>query len=275
MRRVVVTFAVAAGAVVTLAAAELKPHTLASWERYIALHDALLAQNRASDDIPFLWIDRQPTADRAGLYARLNSGEVVVERFELREEGEKVDVDDGKIHHWYGAVFIPGATIDDVLAWVQDYEDYPVRFTPLIDSAEVLSQEDERWTVRMRNRMKKVITIVMDVDYVIDYQRLSPTQLETMNVATNIFQVHDAGEPDERREPGDEAGGYLWRFRMVCRFDQRDQGTFEECENLSLTRSVPILLRWLVNPFVSSVPRETIEFNMGAVRDGVGKTPGG
>jgi hypothetical protein len=96
-----------------------------------------------------------------------------------------------------------------------------------------------------------------------------------MNVATNIFQVHDAGEDDERREPGDEAGGYLWRFRMVCRFDQREEGTFEECENLSLTRSVPILLRWLVNPFVSSVPRETIEFNMGAVRDGVGKARGG
>ena len=270
MRRTALALGLAAGVVVTLSASPLKPETLAAWDRYLALHDAVLADNRA-DGVPYLWIDRQPDDVRATIQAALTRGEVVVERLEVREDGRKVDVKDGRIHHWVGTVLIPGATLDEVVAFVQDYDAYGERFAPLIERAEVLSHESDRWTVRMRNRTKKVITVVIDADYVIDYMRLSPTRLETMNVTTNLFQVHDAGQSNERRQPGDEADGFLWRFRMICRFDQRDLGTYEECESVSLTRGVPRFLGWLINPFVNSVPRETIEFNMGVVRDGVGK----
>jgi hypothetical protein len=118
----------------------------------------------------------------------------------------------------------------------------------------------------MRTSVKKIVTVVMDADYVIDCLRLSPTRVFASNVATNLHQVHDAGEPNERREPGDEASGYLWRFTMWCSFDQRDEGTFEQCESISLTRDVPLLVSWLVKPLVTRIPRETLEFTLGKVR---------
>lgn len=268
MRRTALVTAVVVGAVATLFG-QLTPRTLEGWDRYIALHDTELAENRANG-VPYLWIDRLPEDERAARQAELDRGEVVVEGLELFDNGKKVDVKDGKIHHWIGTVIVPGATLDDVVAFVQDYDKYPERFAPMIERAEVLSHEGDRWIVRMRNRTKKVITVVMDADYVVDYLPLSPTRLETMNVTTNLFEVKNAGEPNESRQPGDQADGFLWRLRMICRFDQRDEGTYEECESVSLTRNVPFMLRWLITPFVNSVPRETIEFNMGVVRDGAG-----
>jgi hypothetical protein len=254
------------------AAAQLQPRTLAAWNDYVALHEAELARDRAGS-APFLWLDRQPPADRRRIQTALQEGEVVVERRELRDPGGRtVDVDDGRIHHWIGVVLIPGATLDEVVAFVQDYDRYPERFAPMIPHAKVLSRQGDRWTVAMRNRTTKVkITVVIDADYEVDFRRRGPTRLETTNVATNIAQVHDAGTPEERREPGDAASGYLWRFRMICRFEERDEGTYEECESVSLTRDVPWLIRPIVNPFVNSVPRDTIAFTLGVIRDGAAR----
>ena len=272
MVRFLLALAVATGAGIAISALELKPHTLASWDRYMTLHDALLAKNRV-DERSFLWIDRLSEDRRSRIMTELKRGDVVVDTLELRDEnGDTVDIDDGKIHHWVGTVLIPGATVDEVVAFVQDYARYPERFAPMIQRAEVLSREGDRWTIAMRNWTKKVITVVIDADYVVDYTRLSPTRYETMNMATNIFHVLDAGTENERRQAGDEADGYLWRFRMICRFDQRDEGTYEECESVSLTRGIPWLLKPIVSPFVNSVPRDTIAFNLGVVRDGVGQS---
>ena len=39
---------------------------------------------------------------------------------------------------------------------------------------------------------------------------------------------------------------------------------------MSLTRDLPFGLGWIVRPFVTGVPRETLEFTLSSVRAGVG-----
>jgi hypothetical protein len=167
-------------------------------------------------------------------------------------------------------VLIPGASLDEVLSYVRQYDRYDELFAPMIVRSRVISREGTTYTVAMRTSVKKVITVVMDADYVIDYARLSPTRVFATNVATNLHHVHDAGKPDERRQPGDQADGYLWRFHMWCSFDQREAGTYEQCESISLTRDIPWIFAWIVKPFVTGIPRETLEFTLSRVRSGVG-----
>ena len=33
-----------------------------------------------------------------------------------------IDVNDGLIHHWYAAIFIPGIKVDPLIHWIQDYD---------------------------------------------------------------------------------------------------------------------------------------------------------
>ena len=247
-------------------ARELKPATLAAFEKYVKLTEARMA-GEVKGDKPFLWVDRQ--AEAAQLYARLKRGEVLAHRLETREGSTEVKIDDGMIHHWVGTILMPGATLDKVMAFVKDYGNYSKYFAPTIVRSRVISQTPDRFEVSMRTATKKVITVVIDADYVIEYRPIGEDRVYTRSAAKNLFEVGEAGTPQERRTPAEQGRGYLWRLNNYCSFEQRPEGTYEQCESISLTTEVPWLLRFIVTPFVTSVPRETLEFTLGRVRAGV------
>lgn len=253
---------------VTLAARQLRPATLAAFDRYVALTETRLAAERRGA-APFLWLDAQPGATRTHLMARLAKGEVVVERLDTRDGGASINVPDGMIHHWIGTVALPGVRLDRLLAFVQDYNNYPKVFAPMIPRAEVLDRSGDRFLVRMRTSVKKVITVVMDGDYTVEYHRLSPTRVWTSNVVSGLEEVSDAGTASESKQAGDAASGYLWRFRMYCAFEERAELSLEQCESISLTRAAPFGVGWIIKPFITGIPRDTIAFTLGQVRAGL------
>jgi hypothetical protein len=245
----------------------LQPATLAAFDRYVTLTEARMAGEMAGTS-PFLWIDRQADG-RAALIEKLKRGEVVSARLETRDGKADVNVPDGLIHHWVGTVLLPGAKMDRVMAFVKDYPQYPARFAPMIQRARVLKQTPDHFDVAMRTWAKKVLTVVIDADYNVDYRTLRPTRVVTRSVASNIYEVDDPGAPGERRTPADHGQGFLWRLNTYCWFDERPEGVYEQCESISLTRDVPFGLGWMIKPFITSIPRETMEFTLGKVRAGV------
>ena len=250
-------------------AAELKPAALAAFERYVTLTEARMA-GEMSGASPLLWIDRQ--ADRRpALIGRMQLGEIVSARLQTRDGKRTIDVPGGLVHHWVGTVLLPGATLDRVLAFVKDYQQYPARFAPMIQRARVLNQSADHFDVSMRTWARKVVTVVIDADYAVDYRTLRPTTVVTKSVASNIYEVQDPGTPGEQRTPADQNRGFLWRLNTYCWFDQRPEGVYEQCESISLTRDVPFGLGWMITPFVTSIPRETMEFTLGQVRAGTAK----
>jgi hypothetical protein len=60
--------------------------------------------------------------------------------------------------------------------------------------------------------------------------------------------------------------GYLWRLNTYCAFEGHPEGTYEQCESISLSRGVPFGFGWMVGPVIEAVPRETLEFTLGRVR---------
>ena len=248
--------------------ADLKPATLAAFDRYVRLTEARMA-GEISGASPFLWIDRQVDPGRRAILGRLKLGEVESARLETRDGKAEIDAPDGLIHHWVGTVLIPSVRLDRVMAFVKDYAQYPTHFGPTIQRARVLKQTVDRFDVAMRTSTKKVITVVVDADYGVEYRALSPTRVVTKSVATNVFEVDDAGTPTERRTPADKGAGYLWRLNTYCWFDERAEGVYEQCESVSLTRDIPWGFGWLIKPFITGIPRETLEFTLGRVRAGV------
>jgi hypothetical protein len=248
-------------------AADLKPATLAAFDRYVTLTEARMA-GEMSGASPLLWIDRQGEQRRAVL-DRLQRGEVVSARLHTRDGKAEIDVRNGLVHHWVGTVLLPGVKLDRVMAFVKDYPQYPARFAPMIQRARVLKQTPEHFDVAMRTWAKKVLTVVIDADYAVDYRTLKPTTIVTKSVASNIYEVKNPGAQDEQRTPADRGQGFLWRLNTYCWFDERPEGVYEQCESISLTRDVPTGFGWLIKPFITSIPRETMEFTLGKVRAGV------
>jgi hypothetical protein len=84
-----------------------------------------------------------------------------------------------------------------------------------------------------------------------------------------IAEVENPGKSDEREKPPGDDGGYLWRMETWWRMEERDGGVYVQSEVASLTRDIPTGLGWLVGPFVTSIPRETLVFTLEATRNAV------
>ena len=247
-------------------AVDLKPKTLAAFDRYVKATEERIA-TEVSGQKPFLWVDRLSASARTEAMARLNQGGVVHEKLQTRVAGKSIDVPDGAIHHWIGTVLMPGVSLANARSVVERYEHYPNVLGPLVQRASIVKHAGDDYVVYMRTRMERVLTVVIDADYHIAYRPIGQKQLYTKSVADNMFQVESAGEPAESKIQGDKSSGFLWRLNTYCSFMETPAGTIEQCESISLTRGIPFGLGWLVGPFVNSIPRETLEFTLGRVRE--------
>ena len=261
----IVAAAVALVAPIALVPPSLSPATLKAYEHYVSLTEQRITAER-DGKAPLLWVDRQPERERTRAMDRLKRGETVVGEMETREAGKAIQVKDGIVHHWVATVLLPGVKIDRAMAFVGDYAKYPQAFAPLVTRASVSSQSEGRDVVAMRTSVKKVITVTMDGDYVIDYRRISPSRFVSTTVATNLHQVTNEGLKTEQREPADQTSGYLWRYRMYCTLEERTEGTFNQCESITLTRDVPALVSWVVGPFVTGIPRDSLSLMVTSTR---------
>ena len=85
-------------------------------------------------------------------------------------------------------------------------------------------------------------------------------------MATRIAEVADADQPGEHEKPIGQDGGFLWRLNSYWRFEEKDNGVYVEVESISLTRDIPTGLGWLIKPFITGIPRESLLMTLGSMR---------
>ena len=248
--------------------AKLKDAARAAFDRYMKLTEA-----RNTDELKrgtdLLWIDGLPMEQRAEAYSALQHGEVRMQKLVQEENGKPIHCPSGLIHHWVGVVFIPHAKLDDVLGMLEDYDHHSVYFAPDVERSKIESRNGEHFRVFLRFRRHKVITVVLNTEHEIDYFRDSPERAHSRSSAVRIAEVENAGKSDEREKPPGEDGGYLWRMETWWRMDERDGGVYVQSEVVSLTRDIPAMLKWLIGPFVTSIPKETLTATLNATRKAV------
>ena len=246
-------------------AARLKPETVRAFDRYVQLTEARM-QAEIDGRTGFLWLDRLSETDRDEALARLRSGEIVIEPLETRDGGDEVDIPSGMVHHWIGTVLIPGVPLDRAIAMMQDYERYAEIYAPDVQAARVRARQDNRFEVYLRLHTKKVLTWVADTEHRVEYIAVDDTRMHVPSRSTRILEVEYPDTPRERTKPEGKDRGLAWRLNNYCSFEERDEGTFMQCEAISLTLGVPPLLEAIIRPFVMSVPREKVTLTLDASR---------
>jgi hypothetical protein len=249
---------------------ELKPATLEAFTRYIAATEARINREVAHPE-GFLYVDELDGTRRPQVFDELKRGGIFMDRLETRDAaGHEIEVPDGLLHHWIGDVFIPGASMREVLAFVQDYNHHQ-DYYPEIVRSRLLSHDDDDFKIFYRVRKHKVISVTLDTEHDVRYTRLDDAHWSSRSASTRIAEVVDAGKPEEHEKLVGHDGGFLWRINSYWRFVERDGGVYVECESVSLTRDIPTGLGWLIGPFVTSIPRESLESTLSTTRSAVMK----
>jgi len=248
--------------------ADLQPHTIAAFDRYVQLSEA-----QAADRADYLRLDSLPEAQQRARRDELRAGMLLIERLTTLAGRREIPIPDGLVHHWIGTVFAPGATVNQALALLQDYDNHAEIYRPAVVQSRLLSRDGDRFRMFLRFSMTKVITVVVNTDNDARFTRDGPDRARSRIYSTRVAQVEDAGQPSERELPVGHDGGYLWRLNTYWRFLERDGGTYVQCESISLTRGIPFGFGWMIRPFVTSIPRESLEFTLNTTRKTLSKTP--
>jgi hypothetical protein len=225
--------------------ADLKPATVVAFDRYIQQ-----AEQRLNQRSTFLWAD-----ESAGRRDRVRSGQVVVEP---TQKQAIIDVTDGLIHDWIGAVFVPGVNLATTLEHVEDYDHARTHHREVIES-HIISHHGSDYLVFMQLLKKKVITVVLDTEHDIHYFPIDATHCRSESRTMKIAEVDDFGKRGAHEMPPGTGHGFLWKLDTFWRFQERDGGTWIECEAISLTRDIPTGLGWLIQPIIRSLPQESLE----------------
>jgi hypothetical protein len=224
---------------IQLDSATLRPETLEQFRRYMASADREMEQRGLAQAEPRLGAPLEP-AIAAWL------------------KDNPVEIPHGLIHDWLGAVFVPGARVEDGLAVLRDVPRYPEIYSGDILEARLLSSAPNRRRVLFRVIKKKVITVVLETEYDVEDRFPAPGRAQVWSRSIRVSEVEDAGKPAEKVKPPDTGWGFLWRLNSYWHLEERGGGLLMECRAVSLTRDVPSGLGWIIKPMVTSLPREAL-----------------
>jgi hypothetical protein len=235
-------------------AADAPPAAVSAFNAYIGKLEARLAQQHRSASAFIV-----PVASGADRDARLRRGELIIEN--VPPSGAS-DLPGAILFHRRGTAFASGAKAADFERLVKDINAYPQRYAPQVLQSKILAGQGDRFQATMRVRQVHIITVVMDMAYDIAFAHLDAQHGYTMAHSTNISEIDAPGTSHERALTPSEGHGFLWRLNTYWSYEERDGGLYMQIETVSLTRSIPRGLAWAVEPFVESVPRESLEFTL-------------
>ena len=233
--------------------ADQSTQALSGWDRHVASVEKRFANPSGS----FFALDVQK-ADRWRERAR--AGEVVM------AEVPPPGIDGGKLHHWAGAIYVPKAKVDDVVNRLLEYAGRESEFYQEVKASKLLHRDGDRVRVYLRLfRDAGPVEATYNTEHAVEYRRLG-TRATARSVSTKIAELDKPGTPSEReKKPGDDSG-FLWRLNAYWRYEQLGDGVLIECESVSVSRSVPYLLRLIANPIVDRIARESLRNTLGSLR---------
>lgn len=251
-------------------AGQVKPETAAAFEHYVAATEA-----RMDEDVrlnQFLVVDRLPDSQRKDAYDQLQQGQIYIEELHTLEDRHAIHIPSGLVHHWTGVIFIPKATLAEADAVLNDFKDEPEIYKPDIRRARLIEQNGSDSKIYLQFYSKTLVTVVLNAYFDVVETRLGSTRIQSASRSTRVAEVESWGSPDEHERTGDEDHGYMWRLNSYWRIEEKDGGVYVENESITLTRTVPLLLAWLINPLTKSIPHDVLVHTLTNTRDAVVKS---
>jgi hypothetical protein len=242
-------------------AGHLHPDTADAWTAYVSVTESRIGRELSSPR-GFLAIDY--VQDAIEKRRTVLSGAVVVQKVvTIDSQGQKMAVPSALVHHWRGDVLIPGITVEQLVAQLQT--DTPPKQEDVLQSS-VLERGPDRMRVYLKLQRKRFVTVVYNTEHSVTFAHYGSTRATSTSAATKIAEVSNPGTPRERELPAGADRGFLWRLSAYWRYEEVTGGVIAECESISLSRDVPPLVRYFVNPLIESTAEESMTRTLLALR---------
>ena len=110
----------------------------------------------------------------------------------------------------------------------------------------------------LKLQRSKIVTVIYNTEHLVRYQRHGDAQAFSSSIATKISEIERLNDTTEREKPEGHDRGFLWRMNSYWRYQQVPGGVIVECESMTLSRSIPSFLEFMVRPIINKVARESM-----------------
>ena len=183
--------------------------------------------------------------------AGLKPGQIQV--LPARDQGA-IEVPGGIIHDWIAATVVSGATPEKALVVLQNYAAYKNIYRGAVSESKLVRREGDLFHVTLRLVKKKVLKVELNADFDVQYSSLGSNRWTVTSRSTRIAELDG-----DRELPSGGGHGFLWHQNVYWLIEPRPEGVYLECRSLSLSRDIPFGLSVVVKPFLTSVPRESLQ----------------
>ena len=121
---------------------------------------------------------------------------------------------------------------------------------------------------------KSIVTVVLDVVENVQYLRSDSSCAFSYAHSTRIILVDDSRISPAREDRSASGQGYLWKLNGYGSFLQTPSGVYLQLEDIALSRNIPWGLEWLIRPFVTKIPRNSLLFTLAHARGSLERTAG-
>jgi hypothetical protein len=248
-------------------ASKLRPETVAAFDRYVQASEQRMAEDSSAGR--FLIIDDLQDKAQQQAYKELRQGHIYIEQLRSKEDSANILVPAGLIHHWVGLSFIPGVTFAQTLAVLQDYDNHKNIYKPYVRNSRLLERNGNKFKIYLQLNQKSLVTVVVNVNLDVHYAQIDPNIATSKSYSTRIAEVENLDKPNQHELPVGNDHGYIWRLYSYWTIEERDGGVYVQVESIALTRSIPWVLAWLINPLTRSIPREVLSNLLNGTRTAV------
>lgn len=253
---------------------ELQRKTIEAFEHYVQITDARIdAELRAGG--PFLWIDALPERHRQKLYERVRHGQFEIHPTRTEEEGKPIQVPDGLIHDWVGVTFAPGASLQQAVSFLQDYDNAWRSYRPDVRRSKLLEHSDDAFKVYLQFYKESPRRASFNVLFEVHYLEPDATHAISRASSIRVAELENPEQPDSSEFPVGQGHGYLWRMNNYWRLEEKDGGVYIQVEAVALSRDVSAVFAWFAHPLIRRVSRQTVTNLLSATRGGLLKPAAG
>jgi hypothetical protein len=239
-----------------LRAAELKPETVAAFDRYVKAAEDEMDKHKGFRD--FLWLDRQDPKEKSMVWL----GQSTIVPLTTLDHGQEIEIPGGEVQHWLGMAFLEKSTLEKMNGILLNFNEYFHMIPLQIIASKTNKHEGDNYEAFLRLYKKQMSAVVLNVTESVKYTQIDPMRAVIACRSTHIGEVEAPRKKktyDEERS-ADQAAGYLWRLNVYLRMEEADNGVYVEIEMITLAHASGGILdksRYL-NGF-QSFPKELVQ----------------
>lgn len=249
-------------------ASELKHTTIEAFDHYVRATDRRVdAELRPGG--AFLRFDSLPEAQRQKLYERVRHGQLEIHQEKTEEGVEPIEIPDGSIHHWVGVVFVSGASLKRAVSLLQDYDNHWRTYKPDVRRSKLLERNGDTFKIYLQFYKESPRRVSFNTEFEVHYTQIDATHMISRSSSLRIAELEHPERPDSSEFPVGQGHGYLWRLNNYWRLEEKDNGVYIQVETIALSREVPAIVAWFVNPLIRRVSRQSVATLLNATRRGL------